>query len=143
MKKYILIAFIFLLSIITLLYGVKKIIAEKRLLSDKNIVKGKVIRIDYTTGSDDSGLQIPVIEFKVENINELIQFKSRIQKGIFARYDLHEDVEVMYQNVNGDIHAEIYNIRMLFISSFTYLLIGITGVIASFLTFIFYDFLLD
>jgi hypothetical protein len=139
--KYILIPFILLLSIITLLYGVKKIIADKRLISNKHIVKGKVTRIDYTTGSDDSGLQVPVIEFKADNVIDLIQFKSRIQKGIFTRYDLHEEVNVIYENVNGDIHSEIYNTRMLFISSFTYLFIGLSGIIASLLIFLFFDLL--
>ncbi len=139
--KFILIPFILLLSVITLVYGVKKIIADKRLLSNKQIVKGKVTRIDYTTGSDDSGLQVPVIEFKADSVNDIIQFKSRIQKGIFARYDLHEEVDVIYENVNGDIHAEIYNTRMLLISSFTYLFIGFSGIIASLLIFLFYDLL--
>lgn len=143
MKEFSVLSLIFLLSIATLCYGVKKIIADKRLLSDKKIAIGKVIRIDRTTGSDDSGLQIPVVEFKDDNTNELIQFKSRIQKGVFDRYHLDEEVEVVYRNVNGDIDAEIYNKRMIFITSFTYLFIGVTGVIGSVLAFIYYDFLVD
>lgn len=107
-------------GLLIIINGIRLYHKDISLIKDHQTTEGVVTDIRVTSGSDDSGIMIPII-----TCDEIgVTFESKIQKGIFDRYSIGDKVDIIYTRIDDEYYCEIRNIKMIYVNVYLWLIIG-------------------